>query len=77
VASPSPLGRDGHKQFETYLLSAPHKAFAISRSGAFGFSYGQRRTAAAEEKALANCDKFASGNIPCAVAVIDDEKAPK
>jgi dienelactone hydrolase len=77
VASPSPLGRDGHKQFETYLLSAPHKAFAISRSGAFGFSYGQRTTAAAEEKALANCDKFASGNIPCAVAVIDDEKAPK
>ena len=76
VASPSPLGRDGHKQFETYLLSAPHKAFAISRSGAFGFSYGQRTTAAAEGKALANCNKFTSGDIPCGVAVIDDEKAP-
>jgi hypothetical protein len=77
VASPSPLGRDGHKQFETYLLSAPHKAFAISRSGAFGFSYGQRTTAAAEGKALANCNKFTSGDIPCRVAVIDDEKAPE
>jgi len=76
VASPSPLGRDGHKQFETYLLSAPHKAFAISRSGAFGFSYGQRTTAAAEGKALANCNKFTSGDIPCGVAVIDNEKAP-
>jgi dienelactone hydrolase len=77
VASPAHLGRDGRKQFEAYLLNAPHKAFAISRSGAFGFSYGQRTTAAAEGKALANCTKFTSGDIPCTVAVIDDEKAPK
>jgi dienelactone hydrolase len=76
VASPSPLGHEGHKQFETYLWSAPHKAFAISPSGAFGFSYGQRTTAAAEGKALANCNKFTSGDIPCAVAVIDDERTP-
>jgi dienelactone hydrolase len=76
VASPSHLGRDGHMQFEAYLLSAPHKAFATSRSGAFGFSYGQRTTAAAEGKALANCNKFTSGDIPCTVALIDDEKAP-
>jgi dienelactone hydrolase len=75
VATPSHLGSDGHKQFETYLLSAPHKAFATSRSGAFGFSYGQRTTAAAEGKALANCNKFTSGDTPCTVAVIDDEKA--
>src|SRR4029077_19077581 len=60
VATPSHLGRDGHKQFEAYLLSAPHKAFATSRSGAFGFSYGQRTVAVAEGKALANCNKFAS-----------------
>jgi dienelactone hydrolase len=76
VASPSPLGREGHRQFETYLLSAPHKAFAISRSGAFGFSYGQRTSAAAEGKALANCNKFTFGDIPCAVAMIDDERTP-
>lgn len=75
VATPSHLGRDGHKQFESYLLSAPHKAFATSRSGAFGFSYGQRTTAAAEGNALANCSKFTSGDIPCLVVVIDDEKA--
>jgi dienelactone hydrolase len=75
VAAPSHLGRDGHKQFEAYLLGAPHKAFATSRSGAFGFSYGQRTTAAAEGKALANCNKFASGDIPCTIAMIDDEKA--
>ena len=76
VASPSPLGPAGRKQFEAYLLGAPHKAFATSRSGAFGFSYGQRTTAAAERKALANCNKFTSGDISCAIAVIDDEKAP-
>ncbi|HKV60904.1 MAG TPA: CocE/NonD family hydrolase [Candidatus Acidoferrum sp.] len=76
VATPSHLGRDARKQFEAYLLNAPHKAFATSRSGAFGFSYGQRTTAAAEGKALANCNKFASGDITCAIAVIDDATAP-
>jgi dienelactone hydrolase len=75
VAAPSRLGRDGHKQFEAYLLSAPHKAFATSRSGAFGFSYGQRTIVAAQERALANCNKFTSGDIPCTIAVNDDENA--
>jgi dienelactone hydrolase len=75
VATPSHLGRDGRKQFESYLLSAPHKAFATSRSGAFGFTYGQRTTAGAQAKALANCSKFTSSEIPCTVAVIDEEKA--
>jgi dienelactone hydrolase len=74
VASPSHLGRDGRKQFEAYLLGAPHKAFATSQSGAFGFSYGQRTTATAEGRALANCNKFTAGDIPCTVAAIDNEK---
>jgi dienelactone hydrolase len=77
VDSPAHLGRDGRKQFEAYLLNAPHKAFAASRSGAFGFSYGQRTIAAAGAKAIANCNKFTSGDIPCEIAVIDDERAQK
>ena len=76
VESPSHLGGDGHKQFEAYLLNAPHKAFATSESGAFGFSYGRRTTAEAEAKALDNCQKFTPGGIPCTIAAIDDEKAP-
>jgi len=76
VEAPAHLGREARKQFEAYLLNAPHKAFAISRSGAFGFSYGQRTTAAAEGKALANCNKFTSGDIPCTIAAIDDAKSP-
>jgi hypothetical protein len=76
VATPSHLGREAQKQFETYLLSAPHKAFATSRTGAFGFSYGQRTTSAAQGYALANCNKFSSGDFPCAIAVLDNEKAP-
>ena len=75
VALPSHLGRDGQKQFGAYLLGAPHKAFATSRSGAFGFSYGQRTTAAAEGKALANCNKFTAGDIPCTIAAIENERA--
>jgi dienelactone hydrolase len=76
VPPPAHLGREGRTQFETYLRGAPHKAFAISRTGAFGFSYGQRTTAAAEGKAIANCNKFTSGEFPCTVAAIDDEKVP-
>jgi dienelactone hydrolase len=76
VASPSHLGANGRKQFEGYLLSAPHKAFAISPSGTFGFSYGQRTIAGAEARALDNCAKYTPGDIPCAIAMIDDEKAP-
>jgi dienelactone hydrolase len=72
---PPYLGSNGRKQFEGYLMSAPHKAFAASRSGAFGFSYGRRSVAEAEARALENCSKYTAGDIPCMIAMIDDEKA--
>jgi len=77
VAPPSHLGGNGRQQFEGYLRSAPHKAFATSPSGAFGYSYGRRTTADAEAKALNNCAKYARGDMPCSIAAIDDEKAPQ
>lgn len=74
ISSPSHLGSDGRKQFEGYLLRAPHKAFAISQTGAFGFSYGQRTAADAESRAIKNCNEHTPAEIPCTIAVIDDEK---
>ncbi len=55
-------------------MRAPHKAFAISQTGAFGFSYGQRTVADAEVRAIENCTKHTPLDIPCTIAVIDDEK---
>jgi dienelactone hydrolase len=75
MPSPSQLGANGRKQFDGYLLSAPHKAFATSQSGAFGFSYGQRTLVEAEVKALGYCARYAPGGIPCTLTMIDDEKA--
>jgi hypothetical protein len=74
ISSPSHLGSDGRKQFEGYLLKAPHKAFAISQTGAFGFSYGQRTVADAELRAIKNCNEHTPADIPCTIAVIDNEK---
>jgi len=75
VGLPSHLGGNGRRQFEGYLLSAPHKAFATSASGAFGFSFGRRTIADAETRALENSAKYTSGGIPCTIAMIDDDKA--
>ena len=72
VASPSHLGGEGRREFKGYLLNAPHKAFATSASGAFGFSYGRRTTAEAETRALENCAKHTSGDMPCSIAAVDD-----
>ncbi len=75
TAPPSRLGAEGRRQFAGYLLSAPHKAFATSQTGAFGFSYGWRSIADAKARALENCSRYTSGDIPCTIAAIDDEKA--
>ena len=74
VSVPSHLGSDGQKQFAGYLLRAPHKAFAISQTGAFGFSYGQRTEADAELRAIKNCNEHTPADIPCTIAAIDNEK---
>jgi hypothetical protein len=70
VALPSHLAGNARKQFEAYLLNAPHKAFAMSPSGAFGCSYGWRTIADAEVRALENCAKYSVGGIPCTIAMI-------
>jgi dienelactone hydrolase len=74
VEPPAYLDNNGRDEFQTYLLGAPHKAFAASSARAFGVSFGQRTAQLAEKEALKACSKIAARNDPCAVIMIDDEK---
>jgi hypothetical protein len=77
VASPpSYLGTQGRDEFQTYLLSAPHKAFVASPAKGYGTSVGRRTAAEAEKLALEDCRKLAPKTGPCTIVMVDDEKPP-
>jgi dienelactone hydrolase len=65
----------GREEFRRYLLSAPHKAFAVSPSNGLGVSVGQRTTEEAEKLALKDCKKAAPKNASCTIIMTDDRKA--
>jgi dienelactone hydrolase len=70
VSPPSRLSERGRSAFEAYLAASPHKAFAVSPTGGFGYRGGQRSAAAAQDAALAGCAKSAAD---CAVYAVDEE----
>jgi dienelactone hydrolase len=73
--SPPPwLRAKGRSAFEAYLAASPHKAFAASPTGSFGYRSGQRSGAAAQDAALAGCAKFSD---ECAVYAVDEELVGK
>ena len=72
---PASLSSEGRAQFQIYLLSAPHKAFAASPAKGFATSVGQRTQQEAEKLAIENCNKFAPKSDPCAIVMIDDENS--
>jgi dienelactone hydrolase len=55
LVPPSQLSSENKKIFLTYLNSPPHKAFAISATGAFGWSSGGYTVEEAKKKALKIC----------------------
>jgi len=69
LAAPAMLSTNGRKAFETYLMSPPHKAFALSRDGHFGWQSGQRTTELASGGALKFCRQSAK---ICEVVFVDD-----
>jgi dienelactone hydrolase len=72
--APSYLSAKAREEFQTYLLSAPHKAFAASPTSGYGVAVGQRTADEAAQQALANCAKFAPKDSPCALIMRDDAK---
>jgi len=68
---PPRLTEQGRTAFASFLKAAPHKAFAVTPKGAFGFRSGLR-AAEAKEQALAGCGKYAPD---CAIYAVDDALA--
>jgi dienelactone hydrolase len=69
IAAPKVLGTNGQKAFATFLIDAPHKAFAISPDGYFGWQSGMRTVEAARTGALKFCQQNAKN---CSVMFVDD-----
>ena len=67
LRAPRALSGAGLDAWKTYLSAPPHKAFAVSPRGRYGWRTGRASTEEAKAAALANC----SGP-DCAIAAIDD-----
>jgi dienelactone hydrolase len=71
LAAPPGLSQNGRDGFAAYLRGGPHKAFAMSRKGAFAWRSGLRSASEAQKAALAACAGYAPD---CALAAVDDER---
>jgi dienelactone hydrolase len=73
ISAPEILGPNGQKAFANFLIDAPHKAFAISPDGYFGYQTGVRTVEGAKADALKYCRQSGKS---CSIAFIDDEAVP-
>jgi dienelactone hydrolase len=74
IRLPAQLSPKGLEDFRDYLASPPHKAFAVSANGHYGYSVGLRTPKDATNRALSNCERFASASGGCAVVLVDDRE---
>lgn len=73
VTAPPLKSRTGRETFERYLRAGPHKAFAVSPDGHYGWQTAKRTTDEAKKSALEFCRSVAK---ECRLVFIDDEPAP-
>jgi dienelactone hydrolase len=71
--APAQLGTNGRKAFATYLIQAPHKAFAVAPNGTFGWRSGARTTEKARADALKRCEQHAQH---CEILFVDEAAVP-
>lgn len=71
---PPRLSEQGRAGFAAYLASGPHKAFAVSPNGSWGYRTAVRTGAEASSAAVAACANHAPD---CALYAIDDKLAGK
>jgi dienelactone hydrolase len=71
-ALPPPVqaGERGRVAFKQYLLGGEHKAFALSKSGRFGWRAGMRSEREARLAALEACERTGDS---CSVYAVDEE----
>ena len=72
IPVPPQFHERGRSASADYLAAGPHKAFAMSPRGQFGYWTGMRSAAKARTKALAACSEYAPD---CTVYTVDDELA--
>jgi dienelactone hydrolase len=70
---PTDLPENDRAEFQRYLLSAPHKAFAASREGGLGVSVGRRTAEEAEKSALKECTKRRPKGGACTLVLSDEQ----
>jgi dienelactone hydrolase len=73
IDPPEQLSASGRRSFDDFLRSAPHRAFAVSSKGAYGWHSGRRTIEEASKLAVEACSKHAAD---CAVVVVDEKPAP-
>jgi hypothetical protein len=66
---PRSLSTAGQKAFDTYAIDAPHKAFAVSSDGHYGWKTGSRTVESARAGALKFCQQSGTH---CDVIFVDD-----
>ncbi len=71
LTTPLGLSKNGRDGFAAYLRGGPHKAFAMSGKGAFGWRSGLSSASEAQQAALAACASYAPD---CALVAVDDER---
>jgi dienelactone hydrolase len=71
ILPPQQLSSSGRNAFTQFLASAPHKAFALSASGVFGWVDARRTIEAAKAVALGDCR-----SADCLIIVVDDTPLP-
>jgi dienelactone hydrolase len=74
ITAPKALGANGQKAFATFLIDAPHKAFALAPDGSYGWQSGKRTVDAARADALKYCQQNAAD---CRVMFVDDAAAAR
>jgi dienelactone hydrolase len=71
--APARLPSAARGGFDEFRFPAPHKAFAVSPRGAYGWRSGRRTVDEARSQALENCAKYATD---CKIVVVDDAAVP-
>ena len=74
LAAPRRLSEKGRNAFADYLAAGPHKAFAVSTRGSFGYWSGLRSVDDARRRALAGCAKTGTD---CVIYAVDNELADR
>jgi dienelactone hydrolase len=73
LAAPGQLSAKGREEFDKYRTATPHKAFAVTPTGTFGWKANRPTLDEAKAEALETCTKHSKS---CRVVFADDETVP-